>query len=70
MLPLLRASDWPGRVVNVASAAGRLRGSRDKTDALSGDALTMEALEELMRDFVRDAEVGRCRLKNIRLTSG
>lgn len=45
-------------MINVASAAGRLRGSRDKTDALSSDELTMEALEELMRDFVRDAEAG------------
>ena len=44
MLPLLRAStspDSPGRIVNVASAAGRLRGSRDKTDTLTSDALTV-----------------------------
>lgn len=57
MLSLLRNAP-SGRIINVASAAGRLRGSREKITTLSDADLTLEALEELMREFVRDAEAG------------
>ena len=57
MLPLLRKSSSP-RIINVASAAGRLRGSQALQDKVTSPSLTVEALEELMRAFVRDAEAG------------
>ena len=50
--------DSSPRLINVASAAGRLRGSLEKTSALCSDELTVEALSALMRQFVRDAEAG------------
>ena len=57
LLPLLRKSSSP-RIINVASAAGRLRGSQALQDKVTSPSLTVEALEELMRTFVRDAEAG------------
>ena len=57
LLPLLRKSSSP-RIINVASAAGRLRGSQALQDKVTSPDLTVEALEELMRTFVRDAEAG------------
>lgn len=57
MLPLLRAAPSP-RVVNIASSAGRLRGSQSKVEALTAADLSVGRLEALMRDFVRDAEAG------------
>ena len=57
LLPLLRKSSSP-RIINVASAAGRLRGSQALQDKVTSPDLTVEALEELMRAFVRDAEAG------------
>jgi len=57
MLPLLRESPSP-RIINVASAAGRLRGSQEKLDAITSPSLTVAQLESLMRDFVSDAEAG------------
>ena len=58
-LPLLRASASP-RVVNLASAAGRLSiiKSPELRAAVSADDLNMGALENLMRRFVSDAEAG------------
>ena len=58
MLPLLRASDASPRVVNVASAAGRLRGSQQIQDRFTADCLKVSALSALMDDFVSDAEGG------------
>jgi carbonyl reductase 1 len=57
LLPLLRSAPSP-RIINVASAAGRLRGSKEKVDEISSSSLKVERLEELMSDFVRDAEAG------------
>ena len=57
MLPLLRAAPSP-RIVNIASAAGRLRGSQEKISALTSETLSVAALEELMADFVREAQAG------------
>lgn len=57
MLPLLRESPSP-RVINVASAAGRLRGSAEKIAALTSPTLSLAELETLMRTFVCDAEAG------------
>ena len=56
-LPLLRAAPSP-RIINIASSAGRLRGSKEKVEALTAADLSVEALEALMRAFVRDAEAG------------
>ena len=58
MLPLLRKSETSPRIVNVASAAGRLRGSQDIQDALSSTELDIPSLSSLMEAFVRDAEAG------------
>ena len=58
MLPLLRASPSSPRIVNVASSAGRLRGSRATQEALTSDSLDVPTLSSLMDDFVRDAEAG------------
>ena len=58
MLPLLRVSDASPRIVNVASAAGRLRGSQEIQDAFTADDLNIPALSGLMEAFVRDAEAG------------
>ena len=57
MLPLLRKSGSP-RVVNIASAAGRLRGSQQKVEALTSPSLSIDALSTLMTSFVTDAESG------------
>jgi len=58
MLPLLRRSRASPRVVNVASAAGRLRGSPAIQRAISDPALTVAALGALMESFVSAAEEG------------
>lgn len=58
MLPLLRASDASPRIVNVASAAGRLRGSQELQDAFTAHDLDAPALSSLVASFVRDAEAG------------
>ena len=58
MLPLLRKSEASPRVVNVASAAGRLRGSQEIQDAFTAHDLDLPALTQLMEDFVRDVEAG------------
>jgi len=57
MLPLLRASPSP-RIINVASAAGRLRGSAEKIAALTSPTLSLTNLEAIMCSFVSDAEAG------------
>lgn len=58
-LPLLEKSPSP-KVVNVASAAGRLTilRSRRLTDAFTSDTLTMPELSKLMEEFVSDVEGG------------
>jgi len=58
-LPLLRAAPSP-RIVNVASAAGRLSilPSPDKVATFTSETLELEELEELMRQFVKDVESG------------
>ena len=58
MLPFLRASKSSPRVVNVTSAAGRLRGSQEIQDAFTSPKLDVPALSSLMDAFVRDAEAG------------
>lgn len=59
MLPLLRASPSP-RIINVASAAGRLSilRSQQKIAVFTSPTLQVEQLEELMKEFVRDVESG------------
>ena len=59
MLPLLRASP-SARIINVASAAGRLSILRSRTRAAAFTApdLNLTLLEELMREFVRDVQAG------------
>ena len=59
MLPLLRASPSP-RVINIASAAGRLAilRSPEILGAVTSSSLVESQLEQLMRDFVRDVEAG------------
>ncbi|KAL7554544.1 hypothetical protein ACHAWF_018003 [Thalassiosira exigua] len=58
-LPLLERSESP-RIVNVASAAGRLTILRSKEliDAFASDELTVPALSRLMERFVSDVEGG------------
>ena len=64
MLPLLRAASAAGaagRVVNVASYAGRLsilQRAPDKVAVVTAADLRVEQLDELMREFVRDVEAG------------
>ena len=57
LLPLLRASSSP-RMINIASAAGRLRGSKERIAALTSSTLTVDALSSLMGEFVSDVEDG------------
>jgi len=59
MLPLLRMSQSSPRIVNVASAAGRLRGSRDIQQAFTSPGLDIPRLSTLMEDFVSAAESGK-----------
>ena len=64
MLPLLRASPSP-RIVNVASAAGRLSilKSQALVEAFTSPTLELQELEALMREFVLEAEAGTHALK-------
>ena len=59
MLPLLRASPSP-RLINIASAAGRLAilRSPEILDAVTSSSLNEDRLEQLMRSFVREVEAG------------
>ena len=57
-LPLLRASTSSPRIVNVASYAGRLRGSQALQDAFTSPSLDVTRLSSLMESFVHDAERG------------
>ena len=57
-LPLLRASYSSPRVVNVASYAGRLRGSQAVVDAFTAKTLDVPGLSALMATFVDQAEQG------------
>ena len=58
LLPLLRESSASPRVVNVASWAGRLRGSPAIQEALTSSSLSVARLSELMDGFVKAAEGG------------
>ena len=58
MLPLLRASTSCPRIVNVASSAGRLRGSPELQESVTSASLDMLSLSELMQSFVTAAEAG------------
>jgi len=58
MLPLLRASEASPRIVNVASAAGRLRGASVIQDAFTAYDLDVAGLSSLMDSFVADVEGG------------
>ena len=64
MLPLLRLASSP-RIVNVASAAGRLAilNSAELVNAFTSPDLTVPELEALMRSFVADVEAGEHRAK-------
>jgi len=57
-LPLLRASGSSPRIVNVASYAGRLRGSQALQDAFTSASLDVPRLSILMEQFVSEAERG------------
>ena len=59
LLPLLRASSSP-RIVNVASAAGRLSilRTREKREFFTSGDLEVAALEQAMKDFVSDVKQG------------
>ena len=59
MLPLLHASSSP-RIINIASAAGRLSilKSQDLVDTFTAPTLQLHELESLMRQFVEAAETG------------
>ena len=64
MLPLLRSSSSP-RIINVASAAGRLSilNSQEKLATFTSPSLQVSQLEEQMCAFVRDVEDGSHRGK-------
>ena len=64
MLPLLRSSSSP-RIINVASAAGRLSilNSQEKLATFTSASLQVSDLEDQMRAFVRDVEDGSHRGK-------
>ena len=59
LLPLLDRSSG-GRIVNVASQAGHLKILRSDTlrDTFTSPSLTVDQLNELMKDFVDDVERG------------
>jgi len=57
-LPLLRASDWSPRIVNLASSVGSLRGSAEIQQYISSPSLDKQMLTQLMYDFVGSAEAG------------
>lgn len=60
MLPLLHQSSSP-RIVNIASAAGRLSilKSKEKISMFTSDTLQIEQLSDLMRQFMLDVKLGR-----------
>lgn len=60
VLPLLQQSDESPRIINIASAAGRLSilKSKDMMDTVTSPTLTLETLEQLMTDFVSTVENG------------
>jgi len=58
-LPLLEKSDYP-RIINIASAAGRLSilKSQKLVDKFTSDTLTIPQLTQLMQDFVKNVKDG------------
>ena len=58
-LPLLQKSDSP-RIINIASAAGRLSilKSQKLVDKFTSDTLTIPQLTNLMQDFVKEVKDG------------
>jgi len=59
MIPLLEKSSSP-RIINVASSAGRLSiiPSEERRKKFSSEQLTLNELEEYMKEFVRDVQSG------------
>ncbi|CAB9498711.1 Carbonyl reductase [NADPH] 1 [Seminavis robusta] len=61
MLPLLQQSDYPPRIINIASAAGRLailKNNQDLVEAFTSPKLQLTELESLLQQFVQDVEAG------------
>jgi len=60
MIPLLEKSNYPPRIINIASSAGRLSilPSQTYRDAFSSKDLQMNDLENYMRSFVKSAKQG------------
>lgn len=61
MLPLLKRSPNTPRIINIASAAGRLailKGRPDLVQTVTSPDLKLSTLDDIMRDFVRDVEAG------------
>lgn len=63
MLPLLEKSEAPGRIINIASSAGRLSilPSQERRDAFSSETLELDELQRYIRDFVKAAQAGNHR---------
>lgn len=59
MIPLLEKSPSP-RIINIASSAGRLCiiPSEERRNAFTSEQLTLEKLEEYMKEFVCDVQSG------------
>ncbi|CAJ1969946.1 unnamed protein product [Cylindrotheca closterium] len=59
MLPLLEKSE-SGRIINIASSAGRLSilPSQERRDAFSSETLELKELQGFMKDFVKAAKDG------------
>ena len=64
MIPLMLLSDSP-RIINVASAAGRLSilQSQELIEKVTSESLSMDELKELMTDFIHSVENGTHRQK-------
>jgi carbonyl reductase 1 len=63
MLPLLlrkSSTNPPGRIINIASAAGRLSILKSKTliDTFTSPNLTVSKLQEIMKDFIQAVQDG------------
>eukprot|EP00977_Amphora_coffeiformis_P002574 scaffold482_cov266-Amphora_coffeaeformis.AAC.37 len=60
MLPLLQISPFTSRIINIASAAGRLAilKSPELRQVLTDPALHLPRLKELLQTFVKDVEAG------------
>lgn len=63
MFPLLEQSPYNGRIINIASSAGRLSilPSEERRDAFASESLELEELKGYMTDFVKAAKDGNHR---------